>query len=117
MQRYPPYGVGDVLNPTSAAFLSQTDRFDPATLAAQLPPRTPVLVSCSNADTVISCAQVAHLRQGLAEAHADVEALHLTDVDHVLKVDPSGSGNDYALALPFSPQLKAALAAFVRRSL
>jgi hypothetical protein len=33
----------------------------------------------------------------------------------VLKVDPSGSG--FTLPLPFSPQLKAALAAFVQRNL
>jgi hypothetical protein len=60
---------------------------------------------------------VAHVRQGLAEAHADVDAVDLHGVDHVLKVDQSGSGNDYALALPFSPHLKAALSAFVRRNL
>jgi predicted esterase len=117
VQGYPPYGVGDVLNPTDATFLSQTDRFDPATLAAQLPRGTPVLVSCSDADIQISCAQVAHLRQGLAAAHAGVDYVRQHGVDHVLKVDASYSGNDYALALPFSPQLKAALAAFVRRSL
>jgi hypothetical protein len=97
--------------------LSQTDRFDPATLAAQLPRGTPILVSCSDADIQISCAQVAHLRQGLAAAHAGVDYVRQHGVDHVLKVDASYSGNDYALALPFSPQLKAALAAFVRRSL
>jgi uncharacterized protein len=117
VQGYPPYGIGDVLNPTTATFLGQADRYDPATLAAQLPRGTPVLVSCSDADIVISCAQVAHLREGLAQAHATVDSVHLHDVDHVLKVDPSRTGNDYALALPFSPQLKAALAAFVRRSL
>jgi hypothetical protein len=117
VQGYPPYGIGDDLNPSTATYLSQEDRFDPATLAAQLPRRTPVLVSCSDADSQITCAQVAHLRQGLAEAHADVDYVRQHGVDHVLKVDASGSGNDYALALPFSPQLKAALAAFVRRSL
>jgi pimeloyl-ACP methyl ester carboxylesterase len=114
---YPPDGIGDVLNPTSAAFMSQTDRFDPAALAALLPRGTPVLVSCSDADITISCAQVAHLRQGLAQAHASVDYVRLHDVDHVLKVDASRSGNDYALALPFSPQLKAALAGFVRHKL
>jgi hypothetical protein len=77
----------------------------------------PVLVSCSNADTVISCAEVAHLKHGLNHAHTDVDAIHLHDVDHVLKVDPTGSPDNFALPLPFSPQLKAALAAFVRRNL
>jgi alpha-beta hydrolase superfamily lysophospholipase len=117
VQGYPADGIGDVLNPSTATFMSQADRFDPATLAAQLPRGTPVLVSCSDADIVISCAQVAHLRQGLAEAHANVDSVRLHDVDHVLKVDPSRSGNEYALALPFSPQLKVALASFVRENL
>jgi hypothetical protein len=114
---YPPDGIGDDLNPTTAVFLSQTDQFDPATLAAQLPPKTPVLVSCSDADTTISCGQVAHLRQGLAQAHAAVDDVRLHNVDHVLKVDASRTGNYFAQPLPFSPQLKTALAAFVRRNL
>lgn len=112
---YPPYGISDVLNPSTAKFLSQADRFDPATLGAELAPGTPVLVSCSDADKQISCADVAHLKQGLNHGHADVEFLHLHNVDHVLKVDPSGY--NYTEPLPFSPQLKAALAAFVRRNL
>jgi pimeloyl-ACP methyl ester carboxylesterase len=114
---YPPYGIGEFLNPTTATFFSQTDRFDPATLAAELPRQMPVLVSCSNADTVISCAEVADLEHGLNQAHTDVDAIHLHDADHVLKVDPTGSPDHFALSLPFSPQLKAALAAFVRRNL
>lgn len=114
---YPTDGIGDVLNPTTAAFMSQTDRFDPAALAAQLPRKTPVLVSCSDADSTISCAQVAHLRQGLARSHAAVDNVRLHNVDHVLKVDASRSGNYFAEPLPFSPQLEAALAAFVRRNL
>jgi hypothetical protein len=72
-------------------------------------------VTCSNADEVITCGEVAHLKQGLKKAHAAVDAIHLHNVDHVLKVDPSGSG--FTLPLPFSPQLKAALAAFVQRNL
>ena len=117
VQGYPPNGIGEVLNPTTATFLSQTDRFDPATLGAELPRGMPVLVSCSNADAQISCAEVAHLKHGLNQAHTDVDAIHLHDVDHVLKVDPTGSPDNYALPLPFSPQLKAALAVFVRRNL
>ena len=117
MQGYPPYGIGDDLNPTTAEFYSQTDRFDPSSLAAKLPRGTPVLISCSNADTQISCADVAHLKQGLKRAHADIDAVHLHNVDHVLKVDPTGSPNNFTLPVPFSPQLKVALAAFVRRNL
>lgn len=114
---YAPYGIGDELNPMTATFFNQTDKFDPAALAAALPRGTPVLVTCSNADVVITCGEVAHLKQGLKKAHADIDAVHLHNVDHVLKVDPSGSPDDFALPLPFSSQLKAALAAFVRRNL
>jgi uncharacterized protein len=114
---YPPYGIGEVLNPTTATFLSQADRYDPATLAAELPRGTPVLISCSNADMQISCGEVAHLRQGLGQGHAAVDFVHLHDVDHVLKVDPTGSPDNYTLPLPFSPQLESALAVFVRRNL
>ena len=117
VQGYPPYGIGEELNPTSATFLSQTDRFDPAAVAAQLPRGMPVLVTCSNADVQITCGEVARLKRGLKQAHADVDAIHLHNVDHVLKVDPSGSPDDYALPLPFSRQLKAALATFVQRNL
>jgi pimeloyl-ACP methyl ester carboxylesterase len=117
VQGYPPDGIGDELNPTTAAFMSQTDRFDPAALAARLPHGMPVLISCSDADVTISCAQVAHLRQGLVQAHAAVDNVRLHDVDHVLKVDASRSGNDFASPLPFSPQLRAALAAFTHRNL
>ena len=114
---YAPYGIGDDLNPMTATFFNQTDRYDPAALAAELPHGTPVLVTCSDADQQISCGEVAHLKQGLKRARADVDAIHLHNVDHVLKVDPSGSPDDYALPLPFSPQLKSALAVFVHRNL
>jgi uncharacterized protein len=114
---YPPYGIGDTLNPTTAMFYSQTDRYDPAVLAAGLRRGMPVLVSCSNADVQISCADVAHVRKGLKQGHADVDFVHLKNVDHVLKVDPTGSPNNYTQPLPFSPQLEAALATFVRRNL
>jgi uncharacterized protein len=117
VQGYPPYGIGDDLNPITAEFYNQTDRFDPSWLAAELPRGTPVLISCSSADTEISCADVAHLKQGLKRAHADIDAVLLHNVDHEFKVDPTGSPNNFTLPLPFSPQLKAALAVFIRRSL
>ena len=112
-----PYGLASVLNPSTALFLSQADRHDPAALAARLPAHTPVLVSCSDADTQVSCAEVTHLVQGLARAHAHVDLVHLTDVDHVLKVDPSGAASGYTEPRPFSPDLQAALAQSVQDSL
>jgi len=112
-----PYGLANVLDPSTALFLSQADRHDPAAVAARLPTRTPVLVSCSDADTQVSCAEVSHLVHGLSAAQARVDLVHLTDVDHVLKVDPSGAASGYTEPLPFSPDLQAALAQFVHGSL
>jgi alpha-beta hydrolase superfamily lysophospholipase len=112
-----PYGLSNVLSPASARFLAQADRYDPATLGATLPRGTPVLVSCSDADVQVSCADVAHLVGGLRQGHAALDQVHLHDVDHVLKVDPSGSPADYGKPLAFSPQLQAALAGFVARHL
>ena len=112
-----PYGLANVLSSSTALFLSQADRDDPAVVAAALPAGTPVLVSCSDADMQVSCAEVSHLLTGLHAAHARVDPVHLTDVDHVLKVDPSGSAAGYTEPLPFSPQLQAALAQFVHRAL
>lgn len=54
---------------------------------------------------------------GLGGAHARVDLVHLSDVDHVLKVDPSGAATGYTEPLPFSPGLEAALAKFVQDSL
>jgi hypothetical protein len=112
-----PYGLASLLNASTARFLYQADRYDPAVLAAALPAHTPVLVSCSNADIQVSCAEVNHLVAGLAKADASTDFVHLDGVDHVLKVDPSRSGAGYTKALPFSPQLRAALRSFVQEDL
>jgi hypothetical protein len=41
----------------------------------------------------------------------------LTNVDHVLKVDPTGAPANYTKDLPFSPVLKVALKEFVQNNL
>lgn len=112
-----PNVLASLFNANTVLFLSQADRYDPAQLAAQLPPHTPVLVTCSNADTQVTCGEVNHLADGLAKASADTDFVHLTGVDHVLKEDPTGSPANYTNPLPFSAQLKAALAAFVKQHL
>jgi len=112
-----PYGLANVLNPSTARFLYQADQHDPAALAATLPTHIPVLVTCSNADVQVSCAEVEHLVAGLTKAHADTDFVTLTGVDHVLKVDPTGSAANYTAAFPFSPQLRAALRLFVDQNL
>ena len=112
-----PGGLSSILNPASALFLSQADRYDPAQLAARLSPGLPVIVTCSNADSQVTCGEVRHLLSGLADARADTDFVLLTGVDHVLKQDPSGSAADYFKPLPFSPQLQQALRAFVEQHL
>ena len=111
-----PDGLGKVLNPTSALFLSQADRHVPAKLAARLARHLPVIVSCSNADIQVTCGEVDHLVIGLTRAHANTDFVRLRDVDHVLKQDPSHTGANYGAPLPFSKQLQTALQKFFRTS-
>ena len=110
-------GLGSLFNPSTATFLAEADRQDPARLAARLPPHFPVLVSCSDADIQVSCADVAHLLAGLRRARASTDLVRLHGVDHVLKLDPTRTSLDFGAPLPSSPQLRAALSAFVTRHL
>jgi hypothetical protein len=112
-----PYGLGTILNPSTEKFLYQADQFDPQTLAEALPTKMPVLVTCSSADSQVSCAQVGRIAKGLARADARTHFVHLVGVDHVLKVDSSGTSVNYTKKLPFSPALRTALKTFVKNSL
>lgn len=112
-----PYGLANLLNASSATFLFQADKYDPAQLAAALPRGTPVLVTCSNADIQVTCGEVEHLVSGLSSSDAKTDFVRLTGVDHVLKVDPSRSPAGYTNPLPFSPQLQSDLAKFVEADL
>ena len=67
--------------------LSQIDRYDPASLAAKLQPRTPVLLTCSNADQYFTCAQEDRIATGASKASAKIDFVHLDGVDHLLKED------------------------------
>ena len=96
---------------------AQIDRYDPAAVAARLPANTPVLLTCSNADGTISCAQEGHLAAGLRQAPARLDYVHLNGVDHFLKEDITGISADYNEPLPFSAQLRAALKAFLASNL
>ena len=95
----------------------QIDRYAPAAVAAKLPANTPVLLTCSNADGTISCAQEDHLAAGLWQAPARLDYLHLDGVDHFLKEDITGISADYNESLPFSAQLRAALKTFLASNL
>jgi hypothetical protein len=91
----------------------QIDRYDPAAVAAKLSAHTPVLLTCSNADGTISCAQEDQLAAGLRQAPARLDYVHLDGVDHFLKEDITGISADYNESLPFSAQLRAALKTFL----
>jgi uncharacterized protein len=112
-----PYGLDNVLNTNTQKFLYEADQFDPQKLAEALPAQTPVILSCSTADIQVSCPQVERVADGLKKAGAVAQFVHLTGVDHVLKVDDSRTGANYTKKLPFSPVLRAALKTFVTNNL
>lgn len=112
-----PFGLATVLNPSTALFLSQADRRDPAELAARLVPHLPVLVTCSDADIQVDCTEVEHVVVGLAKPPASTDFVRLSGVDHLLKQDPSQSPSSYGTQLPFSRQLQTALRAFLHKNL
>jgi uncharacterized protein len=112
----PPW-LATTFNSSTQLYLYQQDRYDPAAEAAKLTPRTPVLLTCSDADIQVSCADVDHLAAGLSHAHVDIDFVHLHGVDHVLKEDGSRTGASYTKPLPFSTQLRSALQAFAVQSL
>ncbi|MCK2218655.1 alpha/beta hydrolase [Actinomadura sp. ATCC 31491] len=112
-----PRELAAVFNPGTARFLAEADRHDPARLAAALKPGTPVLVSCSDADIQVSCADVTRLTAGLAEARAATRLVRLSGVSHVLKEDPSRTPDGYGRPLPFSAELRRALHRFTATAL
>lgn len=105
------YGLNTLFTPSSLEFLRQADAIDPAKLAAKLPATMPVLITCSDADIQVSCADAKYL----AASVDSPDFLHLTGVDHVLKQDPSAGPANYGKDLPFSAQLTAALKRFTTR--
>ena len=105
-----PAALKSTFNASTARFLQQLDRIDPPELARTLHARYPVLLTCSDADVQVSCADVDHLATGLTAA--DLTYVHLTGVSHVLKQDPSRAPSNYGADLPFSPQAGAAITDF-----
>lgn len=112
-----PLGFSQVLDASRSLFFYQADKFDPGSLAQLVKPGTPVLVTCSNSDILVSCSEVQRVVSGLTVAKANVDFLHLRGVDHVLKVDPSGKISNFSQPLPFSPTIRKALASFVQKNL
>jgi uncharacterized protein len=97
--------------------LSQIDRYDPATLAAKLPPNTAVLLTCSNADQYFTCSMEDRIAAGVSKANARIDFVHLDGVDHLLKEDLTRDPAAWNQALPFSTQLRSSLRTFVANNL
>lgn len=97
--------------PVNAAFLRTADALDPVALARATPAGVPVLVVCGTDDVQVDCSDA----RGLAEAvpTGAGRLLELRGVSHVLKVDASRDPSRYTADLPYSPELEAALTAFV----
>jgi dienelactone hydrolase len=113
-----PPEVAATFDDTNALLeLSQIDRYDPASIAAELPPQTAVLLTCSNADDKFGCGDVDSLAAGLSKASTKLDFVHLDGVDHFLKEDISRDPANYNAPLPFSTQLRAALKTFLAGNL
>lgn len=106
-----PDGLGAIVNPGNAKAVAEADAVDPLDLAARIPAGTPVLLTCSDSDAQASCAGMEPLARALA--HTALTFVQLTGVNHVLRDDPTDSVANYAKLDPLSPQLTAALNAFV----
>jgi alpha-beta hydrolase superfamily lysophospholipase len=106
-----PEGLGALLNPGNVNAVIEADKIDPVTLAAKVPAGTPVLLTCSDADSQATCESVKPLVDALA--HTALTVVELKGVSHVLRDDPSDNVANYSKQDPLSPQLVDALDAFV----
>jgi pimeloyl-ACP methyl ester carboxylesterase len=108
-----------LFNPANLAFLVEADTWNPATIAAELPPALPVLVLLGEKDSQVTVPQVETLMAGFTTAGNDNATLVLLpNANHLLKVVP-GTPNpaiDYVdPSLPFDPAAVQAIADFLTR--
>lgn len=106
-----PDGLSAILNPSNVKAVVESDAIDPLSLAAHIPAGTPVLLTCSDSDGQAACADMAPLAAALAQTA--LQFVQLSGVNHVLRDDPTDNVANYAKQSPLSPQLTAAMEAFV----
>lgn len=106
-----PEGLSAIVNPGNVAAVVDTDRIDPVALAAKVPAATPVLLTCSDADSQADCANERPLIAALE--HTELTVAELKGVSHVLRDDPTDSIANFSKPGPLSPQLVGALDRFV----
>ena len=106
-----PEGLSAVLNPSNVKAVVEADAVDPLALARRIPAGTPVLLTCSDADSQAYCDAERPLIEALGRTQLTV--VELKGVNHVLREDPTDNVANYAKQDPLSPQLTKALDAFV----
>lgn len=100
------------VSPTNVKAVAEADAIDPIALAAELPPGTPVLLTCSDADKLASCEQMEPLIDALGQT--DLQVVRMTGVSHVLKDDETDNVANYANG-ELSDQLLTALDTFAAK--
>ncbi len=108
-----PDGLGSIVNPGNVKAVVDADDIDPLVLAAAVPAGTPVLLTCSDADSQAPCDTMQPLVDALQ--HTALTVVELEGVSHVLRDDPTDNIADYAKQDPLSPQLVAALDDFATK--
>ena len=108
-----PEGLGAILSPVNVKAVVEADAIDPLALAAKVPAGTPVLLTCSDADSQAYCTAEKPLVTALGRTALTV--VELKGVNHVLRDDPTDNVSNYVSKDPLSPQLVAALDAFVAK--
>lgn len=106
-----PDGLSAILNPSNVKAVVESDAIDPLKLAAAIPAATPVLLTCSDSDGQANCSDITPLADALE--HTSLSLVALKGVNHVLRDDPTDNVGNYSKPGPLSPQLTAALNAFI----
>jgi len=106
-----PEGLGALLNPGNMKAVIEADKIDPEVLAAEVPPGTPVLLTCSDSDAQAKCDAERPLIEALG--HTALAVIELKGGNHVLRGDPTDNVANYVKQDPLSPQLVSALDKFV----
>ena len=106
-----PEGLSAIVNPGNVKAVAEADKIDPVSLAATVPAGTPVLLTCSDADSQAKCDAERPLIDALK--HTALKVVELKGVNHVLHDDPSDSIANLTKPSPLSPQVVTALDVFV----
>ncbi len=105
-----PDGLSAIVNPGNVTAVVEADKVDPVELATAIPDGTPVLLTCSDADSQARCDTMTPLVDALE--HTDLTVVELTGVNHVLRDDPTDNIANYAKQEPLSDQLVTAVDGF-----